>query len=111
MIRHGSLKRSAIYELVAALFDLAGIALWLLALAGVLSPHPWVFMLLGLAACVLEVGAIVLAAMAWSRNPHSRVLTICLLLGGALPPMLVLILAIAEPVLFGYQSDLPAAKP
>ena len=52
-----------------------------------------------------------LAAMAWSRNPHSRVLTICLLLGGALPPMLVLILAIAEPVLFGYQSDLPAAKP
>ena len=50
MIRQGSLKRAAIYELVAALFALAGIALWLLALAGVLSPHPWVFMLLGLAA-------------------------------------------------------------
>ncbi len=94
MIRQGSLKRAETHEWVAALFDVAGIALWLLALYGVLSPHPWVFMLLGLAACVLEVGAIVLAAMAWSRNPRSRVLTICLLVGGALPPMLVLVLAI-----------------
>ncbi len=74
--------------------DVVGIALWLVALSGVLSPHPWVFMLLGFAAFVLEVGAIALAAIAWSRNPRSRVLTICLLLGGALPPILVLVLAI-----------------
>jgi drug/metabolite transporter (DMT)-like permease len=94
MIRQGSLRRPAAHEWVAALFDVAGIALWLLALSGVLSPHPWVFMLLGLAACVLEVVAIVLATMARSKNARSRVLTICLLLGGALPPMLVLVLAI-----------------
>jgi len=94
MTRQASPKRATIYEWVAALLDVAGIALWLLGLFNVLSRHPWVFMLLGLAACVLEVGAIVLAAMAWSRNPRSRVLTICLLLGGALLPMLVLVLAI-----------------
>ena len=94
MIRQGPLRRAATREWVAALFDVAGIALWLLGLFNVLSRHPWVFMLLGLAACVLEVGAIVLAAMAWSRNPRSRVLTVCLLLGGALLPMLVLVLAI-----------------
>lgn len=86
--------RAATYTRAAALLDVVGIALWLLALSGVLSPHPWVFMLLGLAACVLGVGAIALAAIAWSRNRRSRVLTICLLLGGALPTILVLVLAI-----------------
>lgn len=98
MQQQGFLNRAVIYEWVAALLDVAGIALWLLGLFNVLSRHPWVFMLLGLAACVLEVGAIVLAAMAWRRNPHSRVLTICLLLGGALLPMLVLVLAIVASV-------------
>jgi hypothetical protein len=87
--------------LIAAFFDVAGIALWLLGLSGVLSPHPWVFMLLGLAACVLEAGAIVLVAMAWSRKPGSRALKICLLLGGALPPMLVLVLAIVASLSVG----------
>lgn len=92
--RQGSLRRPAIREWVAAVFDVAGIALWLLGLSNVLSRHPWVFMLLGLVAFVLEVGAIALATIAWSRDPRSRVLTISLLLGGALPPMLVLVLAI-----------------
>jgi hypothetical membrane protein len=90
MIRQGA----ATQTLVAALLDIAGIALWLLGLYGHLSPHPWVFMLLGLTACVLEVGAIALAAIAWSRNPGSRALTTCLVLAAALPPSLVLGLAI-----------------
>lgn len=102
MILQGSPRRAATHTRVAALLDVAGIALWLLALSGVLSPHPWAFMLLGLAACVLEAGAVALAAVAlaavaWSRSARSRVLPICLLLGGALPPILVLVLAIVSP--------------
>lgn len=96
MIRRGSPRRAATHTLVAALLDIVAIALWMLALSGVLSPHPWVFMVLGLAACVFEVGAIALAVGASSRNPRSRVLTICLLLGGAMPPILVLVLAIVQ---------------
>jgi hypothetical protein len=94
MIRPEFLHRAATHTLGAALMDMVGIALWILALSGVLSPHPWVFMVLGLAACAFELGAIAMTVGGSSRNPRSRVLTICLLLGGALPPVLVLVLAI-----------------
>jgi hypothetical protein len=68
----------------------------LLALSGVLSRHPWVFIVVGLGALLFELGAIALAVNASSRNPGSRVLTICLVLGGAMPPILVLVLAIVQ---------------
>jgi NADH:ubiquinone oxidoreductase subunit K len=92
----GMIRQSAATQtLVAAFLVVVGIALWVLALSGVVSPHPWVFMLLGLAATVLEMVAIALAAIAWSRSPRSRVLTIFLVLCAALPPIFVLGLAIA----------------
>ena len=94
MTRQGSLSRAATHVWVAGLLDVAAIALWLLGLNNVLSRHPWVFMLLGLVAFGLEVSAIVLARIAWSRDPRSRVVTISLVLGGALPPTLVLAAAI-----------------
>jgi len=96
MIRRGSPRTAATHTLVAALLDIVAIALWLLALSGVLSPHPWVFMVLGLGAFLFELGAIALAVSASSRSPRSRVLTICLVLGGAMPPIFVLVLAIVQ---------------
>lgn len=96
MIRGRSPRTTPNHTLVAALLDSVGFALWLLALSGVLSPHPWVFIVVGLGALLFELGAIALAVNASSRNPGSRVLTICLVLGGAMPPILVLVLAIVQ---------------
>lgn len=93
--RAGMIRQSAaIQTLAAASLVVIGIAFWVLALSGVVSPHPWVFMLLGLVASVLEMGAIALAANARSISRRSHAVTIFLVLGAALPPILVLVLAI-----------------
>jgi hypothetical protein len=76
------------------LFDAVALGFWLLALSGVLSRHPWVFMALGLAACVLEATAIALTVMSLVRKGHAPLLATCLVLGGAVPPLVVLGLAV-----------------
>lgn len=98
MIQQGSPPRARTRLWVVGLLDVAGIVLWLLAFSGVLPgglpPHPWVFVLFGLAACVVGMAAIVLTAIAWLRSSRSRRLAIALASGGALPPILAVILAL-----------------
>src|SRR5581483_10865567 len=100
MIRPGRPRWAAAGEWAAGFLDVAGIALWLVAVSNVLSRHPWVFMLLGFVASVLEAGAIGLAAIAWSSSPGPRLRTICLVLGGALPPTIIVLLAIVEALVY-----------
>ena len=94
-----SRQRSATQTLAAAFLVVLGTALWVLALSGVVSPHPWVFMLLGLAASVLEVVAIALALSARSKSQRSRALTSLLVVGAAVPPILVVVLAVVASAL------------
>lgn len=96
LIRPGPPRWAAAGEWVAGFLDVAGIVLWLVALSNVLSRHPWVFVLLGFVASVLEAGAIGLAVIASSSDPRPRTRTICLVLAGALPPTFVVSLAVVE---------------
>ncbi len=100
MIRPGPPRWAAAGEWVAAFLDVVAIVLWLVGVSNVLSRHPWVFMLLGFVALVLEAGAIGLAAIAWSSNRRPRLRTTCLILGAALPPTLIVLLAIVEEVVY-----------